>query len=104
MLLVALLAAVVSLPPHAPGSTPEAGTVRATLMITGTRPLSVLGSGFKAGERVRVSMSSARRQVTAGRRGRFTLRFSANGCNGATIVAVGSKGSRAVVNYSQFVC
>ncbi len=45
------------------------------------------------------------RQVRASARGTFTLRLRATDpCSGFSVIAVGNKGSRAAVNYSQFSC
>jgi hypothetical protein len=123
MALVALIALVVAFPlftfagseaeqvPQAvpPTSTPlpkgTASNARASLRLSSMRPVTVVGSGFKSGERVRVSGVGARRTVFASRRGGFVLRMHhADRCASLTIVAVGSKGSRASLNYSQLLC
>jgi fructose-1,6-bisphosphatase/sedoheptulose 1,7-bisphosphatase-like protein len=47
---------------------------------------------------VRVSVQGRTRQARAGRSGRFSVQFAdVNPCNGGTIVARGSVGSRAVL-------
>jgi hypothetical protein len=86
-----------------PKGTPSNG--RATLRLSSLRPVTVAGMGFKPGERVRVSGVGARRTVLASRRGGFVLRMRhADPCASLTIVAVGSKGSRASLNFSQLLC
>jgi hypothetical protein len=73
--------------------------------VTRISPLTVSGRGFKSGERVTVSINGAgRRQVVATRAGAFSVRMGGGRCNGGTIVAVGSKGSRAAANFSQLLC
>jgi hypothetical protein len=84
---------------------PKSASLRATLSVTRISPLTVSGRGFKSGERVTVSMNAMRKKVIATRTGTFNLRLGGTGrCNGATVAAVGSKGSRAVVNFSQLLC
>jgi hypothetical protein len=85
---------------------PPAGvTARARLTITRFVPLTVVGRGFKPDERVTVSTDSARKRVVANRAGVFNVRFATSGrCNSTTVVALGSKGSRAVVNFAQLLC
>jgi hypothetical protein len=123
MVLVALVALVVALPLYTFGgveaetATPEAvpapstplpkGTTsngRASLSLRSLRPLTVLGRGFKAGERVRVSGAGVKR-VVASRRGGFAVRMAyQDPCASLSITAVGSKGSRASLNFSQLLC
>jgi hypothetical protein len=83
---------------------PTTATGRASLVITNLEPLSVTGRGFKAGERVTVRFELRRKATTATGAGRFVVRFANPGCDGGTIIAVGSKGSRAVANFSQLLC
>ena len=92
-----LLAAVLAAVAVAPG-----GLARAhpTIDVTRLIPLTVIGSGFKAGERVRVVVRTPvvhRKTVTAGRRGRFTaiFRTGAGKCASIHAIATGNKGSRA---------
>ena len=123
MALLALVALVFALPLYtfsnvgSETATPEAvpapstplpkGTAsngRASLSLTSLRPLTVMGRGFKSGERVRVSGAGLKMAV-ASRRGGFTVRMSYHDpCASLTITAVGSKGSRASLNFSQLRC
>jgi hypothetical protein len=83
---------------------------RARLLPVSLAPLMLKGSGFKAGETVTVRSTDnavkSRRTVKATAAGTFVVRMgtSADRCNGGTIVAVGDKGSRASLNFSQVVC
>ena len=85
-------------------STPTTVTGRASLAITSLEPLTVTGRGFKAGEQVTVRFQSRRKATTATGTGRLVVRFAGLNCSGGTIVAVGSRGSRAVANFSQLSC
>jgi hypothetical protein len=78
---------------------------RATLMVRPTIPRTIVtGAGFKSGELVRLTGIPVR-QVRASAQGRFTIRLrSVDPCQGLTVTAVGNKGSRAAVNYSQLYC
>jgi hypothetical protein len=67
----------------------EASAGRVTLIVTSMSPLAVSGRGFESGERVAVSTGA---------------RFVGLGCAGATIVAVGSKGSRATTRPPKVLC
>jgi hypothetical protein len=77
----------------------ESSQGRASLGVKSLRPLVVVGHGFKARERVRVS-GAGTRTVTATRGGVFTVRMGQYRCAGFTLVARGSAGSRASVNFS----
>jgi hypothetical protein len=104
MALLALLAvlALSTLVLPAASAAPANAADRATLKIAGISPFIVAGQGFKPKERVRVSADGRRKFVTAGTRGGFRVAFpAANVCNGVVVVAVGSKGSRASVGFSQ---
>jgi hypothetical protein len=86
---------------------PEANTAqtaRPTLAITDMQPLSISGRGFKANERVVVSIGPRRRAVTADGRGRFAVRFARVSCASGTVRAVGSKGSRAAAHFPKTLC
>jgi hypothetical protein len=100
--------------------------VSATLAITGSggsteqarrgkleqisgEPLTLRGRGFVAGEKVRVSASASgakeSRTAKANGAGSFTVAFSKiDACNGATVSAVGNKGTRTEFQLSQLVC
>src|SRR4051794_30246759 len=76
----------------------------AQLRIVHSAPLTVAGAGFASRERVRLSLRggarSAVRTVTARADGTFTARFAGvalGHCGAASIVASGSRGSRASV-------
>jgi len=83
-------------------STAGAGT-RPSLRVAATNPVTIVGTGFKAGERVRVTVSTAGERATrltvASARGWFRVRFAgiraASECK-VFAVATGSNGSRAV--------
>jgi hypothetical protein len=82
---------------------PAAQSGRAGLTIVRTKPVTVVGRAFEAGERVRVTLDGRRKTVTASARGSFTVVFpEANACNGFVVVARGSEGSRASVAFAQF--
>jgi hypothetical protein len=96
LLAVALLAALLALPVTAGARTKP----KPSIMVTRVLPLTVKGSGFVAGERVKVVVRIPevyRKTVRAGRRGRFTLlmRVPAGKCVTIRVAAIGSKGSRA---------
>lgn len=88
-----------------PASPPAKTTFgRASLSIKSMSPLTVAGSGFKPGESVRISGAGTKR-VAASRRGAFSVRLpGVDPCGSLTIVAVGTKGSRASMNFSQLLC
>jgi hypothetical protein len=115
MLLLALLVFLSSVTLFNVGGTvPTTGTgdvlqapARNTARLT-IKPMSpatiVAGTGFKSDEVVRLTGIPVR-QVRASARGTFTIRLrSVDPCNGLSVTAVGSKGSRASVNYSQLYC
>jgi hypothetical protein len=90
----ALLAGLIAIPPGADARTAPSITVPRLI------PLTVKGTGFVAGERVRVMVrvgATFRKTVTAGRRGRFLLvyRLATNKCTTVRVIATGNKGSRA---------
>ena len=115
MLLLALLVFLSGMTLFSSGDTvPSSGTGQvlqaparntARLMIKPVIPTTIVaGTGFKSGEVVRLTGIPVR-QVRASARGAFTIRLrSVDPCNGLSVTAVGSKGSRASVNYSQFSC
>ena len=78
---------------------------RAVLRITSLRPVAIAGRGFKSLERVRVSSMGTRKMVGASRSGTFAVRLPYSGnCASFTVSAVGSKGSRASINFAQIHC
>ncbi|MGH3084983.1 MAG: hypothetical protein ACRDNP_13205, partial [Gaiellaceae bacterium] len=62
------------------------------------------GRGFNSSERVVVSTGTKRKSVTANSLGPFEVRFAGLKCAGATIRAVGSKGSRAATRPPRILC
>jgi hypothetical protein len=97
------------------GTTPSTGTGdvlqapaapgKARLWIKRVVPTAIIaGSGFKSGEVVRFG-GVAVKPVRASAQGTFTIRLrSVDPCNSLSVTAIGSKGSRAAVNYSQLYC
>jgi hypothetical protein len=83
---------------QAPASNTARLTIRRVIPTT-----IVAGTGFKSGEAVRLTGVPVR-QVRASAKGTFTVRFRGDPCRSLTVTAIGSKGSRAAVNYSQFSC
>ena len=83
---------------------------RGKLTQIGEQPLRLRGTGFLPGEKVRVSAAARggkeTRTVIANSSGAFTLSFSADldTCDGVTISAVGTKGTRTSFQLSQLVC
>ena len=100
-----------------PGATPDASGQggpaarhRATLMPVSSDPFKVRGTGFRARERVRVTVTPTGgdaivRRIRATGRGTFVLGFSGvRACGGVEGVAAGSRGSHASFQYSSFTC
>jgi hypothetical protein len=87
----------------------SASKPRAVLMPAGTSPVRVKGSGFHAGESVRVTVTPSAgdgitHRVRAGRGGTFVLGFpGVDACGGFEAVARGSRGSRASFQFSSGV-
>ena len=79
-------------------------------MPSGSNPFRVRGSGFRARERVRVTVtptggSGITRRVRANGRGTFTLAFPGiDSCGGVHGVAAGSRGSHASFQFSSIMC
>jgi hypothetical protein len=96
----------------APDARPAAHAAkrRAVLMPVAGDPFRVRGSGFRARERVRVTVtptghSGITRRVRATGRGTFVLAFAGiDACRGVEGVGAGSRGSRASFQYSSFTC
>ena len=98
--LTALLALVAA---AGAGARDEAVTRTPQLRLLDLAPLTVRGSGFRAGERVKLVATADRlatRNVQAGARGGFTVRFDlrAGPCTAAVVQAFGRAGSRASVD------
>jgi len=70
------------------------------LALKSVRPTIVYGLGFKARERVRIT-GAVKKTVRATAGGTFSARIGRDACQGFTIVAVGSGGSRATLNFAQ---
>jgi hypothetical protein len=73
-------------------------------------PLVITGTGFRAGENVTVrlvdDLGTPKRKAKADGKGSFVVRFAtrADKCNGLTATAVGDKGSRTAMQFSQLLC
>lgn len=79
------------------------------LSLVDTAPLTVKGSRFKAGERVKLVVSgsaSLSRIVRAGPGGGFAVVFKAafDRCDPLLIRATGARGSRATIDLTQVAC
>jgi hypothetical protein len=80
-----------------------AGPTRPALRLTDRSPLTVRGDHFKKQERVILTVTwraDKVRHVVTALRGTFTARFtdvSLSRCAGASVVATGNRGSRAVL-------
>jgi hypothetical protein len=81
----------------------SAGEDRAALRLQDRSPITVAGSGFERGERVRVTLiheTSTQQVVRAGRPGTFVVSFAGTfvrRCELVRVTAVGGRGSRAVL-------
>jgi hypothetical protein len=103
MLRVALVVAAVLLPGYAIAEG-QSAAAKPQLRVVATKPLAVVGTGFRPGETVRVSAHTddgdGSRLGTAGRAGRLGMRFPSlnlGRCATYLIVARGNKGSRATL-------
>jgi len=72
-------------------------------------PLRVKGTGFAPREHIRIKVFVGTRRIgrrlTASRRGSFVVTFkTVRACDGPTVIARGSRGSRASFNLSQIAC
>jgi hypothetical protein len=94
----------------AAGSVDGSSERRARLYLADAAPLVLRGTGFVAGERVRVTVSAEStrtRRVVAGRSGRFVVRFAGvayDRCNDLLAQAAGSEGSLARLKRPQPLC
>jgi hypothetical protein len=105
---VSLVVVAVVLGSGSGSSDTKASAQRARLLPVSQNPLRVKGTGFRPSERVKVVVvdTAVRRRVTASSTGSFVVAFPGLGtCNGVTVKAAGSHGSRASFNLSQgIVC
>jgi hypothetical protein len=80
-------------------SAPAATAQKPTLRLTSTAPVTVVGAGFRPGERVVVTVTmrgGASTKVVWARNGRFVARFARMARCGLVLArAAGSQGSRA---------
>jgi hypothetical protein len=86
----------------------ESGRSPALKLVRGA-PLTLRGTQFVSGERVRVSADSgwkATRRVTANDAGVFVVRFplAYDRCNGLLVTAIGSHGSRTRLKRPELQC
>jgi hypothetical protein len=82
----------------------RASAGRARLVPVSQNPLRVKGTGFRPREQVKLKVvdTAVRRLVTASSGGSFVVGFRGlDTCNGVTVKATGSRGSRASFNLSQ---
>jgi hypothetical protein len=82
---------------------------RPALRILDLAPLTVQGTSFQPGERVKLLVNAGgpvARSVRAGARGGFTVRLgvSVRGCTAVVVQAVGGRGSRAMVDLTRPGC
>jgi hypothetical protein len=91
-------------------SSTTAMTTHAKLRLGDEAQMTFRGSGFRPGERVKVTVVAGRRAVhwaTTGTRGGFVVRFQGlyvNGCEGISAIAVGNRGSRAAFKRAPGEC
>lgn len=101
LVVLAIAAAVV---PAA--ATPVRGALP-RLRVTSMSPVSVAGSRFVHGERVRIRYGTSLRVVRASRAGSFVAKFavSADPCNGPVLItAVGTRGDSATIKLPARAC
>jgi hypothetical protein len=91
----------------------QAAATRPTLRLVQKAPVTIRGSGFHAGERVRVTVSAdgpkETRSMRASRTGVFTVELPAtvvyDPCNSSLVAtAVGAGGDSATLKYPQRAC
>jgi hypothetical protein len=88
----------------------EAAQARPVLTPAGTAPFRVRGTGFRAGERVRLAITPSAgtaivRRVRASRTGGFAASFDeVDACGGVEGAATGAHGSRASFQLSSLGC
>jgi hypothetical protein len=104
-----LAASAAGAAPGAAGPSPAAKRRAVVMPVTGD-PFKVRGTGFRARERVRVTVTPTTgdatiRGVRATGRGTFVLAFSGvEACGGVEGVAAGSRGSHASFQFSSLTC
>jgi hypothetical protein len=81
-------------------ATGAGATTKPGVTVTSMRPVTVVGRGFLARERVRVTVYARHTQtrtVVATERGRFVVRyaFAVGDCTGVRVLAKGNRGSTA---------
>lgn len=107
--IAALAALVLSLVP-AGAAASQTATGKARLQVAQGRSLVIRGANFVRGERVRLTITTStviRKRAVANRRGAFLTEVdvSVDRClTPLRVVAVGSRGSRAMVKLPQAVC
>lgn len=102
---LALLSAACGTQDALPGGTTET-TARPELTILSTSPLTARGRGFRPNERVKLIATGKgveSKTVKATARGGFTARFRLSPGSGssAAVQAIGSRGSRAMIDVTQ---
>lgn len=109
--LIAVTAALVLAVPAAAAQVERAGKRSASLKLAAAHPVSLRGSRFLAGERVKVVAHSGdrtrSRTVTAGAGGAFLVRFANmpfDRCQGFLAVAQGARGSVARFKLPELMC
>jgi hypothetical protein len=83
-------------------------SAKPTLAAVQQQPLTVQGTGFQPGEKVRLAakgLKSSSTSATADADGTFEATFHGlKECDSVTVSAIGSKGSRTEFNLSQIAC
>jgi hypothetical protein len=112
--LLALVAGGCGHDPSAVSSAPtettaaETTAARAQLSPVQSQPLEVKGTGFEPGEKVTLAAKGRQSSLATARAngsGEFEATFRGlENCDSVTVVAVGSRGSRAEFNLSQIAC
>jgi hypothetical protein len=89
-----------------PSSTQDESTPRATLRITSLDPLTVAGTRFAPGERVKLLVGTRMKATRADERGRFrtSFRIEVGRCSGVVVQAFGARGSRAMADVTAPQC
>jgi hypothetical protein len=90
-------------------STAGSRASKPALRLTKAAPITLRGTSFRSGERVRVSATSrttAVKRAAAGANGSFVVRFAIpyDRCEGLLVVARGALGSRAVYKRPMLEC